>query len=129
VNPLTLLAYPGDSGTTATSFYYEDDGTTFDYEQGAVFKRFCTLSTLPTERILNLSSPEGTYLPTERRVVIEFIDVSHAPLAVFVDGTRIVNPPQGVSGSILWQFDARHRRVSVTMKDQRKAVSVSIRLR
>ena len=48
------------NGREANSFiYYEDDGVSYDYEQGVYYKRVISFN--PIEKSLSLSSVEGSF--------------------------------------------------------------------
>lgn len=83
LDPLTLDLYPGDGTFTL----YEDDGQSFDYEQGG----FCTTSyTIAIEQgrlSLAIGARTGAYTPARRRVVLRVHDLDEAATADHPDAT------------------------------------------
>lgn len=66
LDPLTLDVYPGDGAFTL----YEDDGSTFAYEQG----QFCTTTYQVHhdggQLVLTIGQREGGYVPSTRQIVV-----------------------------------------------------------
>jgi alpha-glucosidase len=67
LNPLTLDVYPGEGEFTL----YEDDGRSFEYEQG----QFCTttyrLSQTKDQLVFEVSTRQGAYIPPKRQLLIK----------------------------------------------------------
>ena len=61
------------NGTSPSSFlYYEDDGATFDYQNGNYYRRLITLD--PVNRTVTLAKAEGTYTSKFTNVLLIFHD-------------------------------------------------------
>jgi alpha-glucosidase len=66
--PLRILIAPA---AKSESFLYEDDGTTLDYRKGASVKRLLRQSSAELMTTIEVSSPEGTYRPAARDLILE----------------------------------------------------------
>lgn len=75
-------------GNTATSFeYYDDDGATYGYEEGAFYKR--QFSFHPNEQQLLLDHPEGNYSPFFHQVKVYFHGFQHLPPSIRVNDEEV----------------------------------------
>lgn len=124
IDPLTLLAFPPDTGIESVSQYYEDDGISYEYAKGVYFRRQFQLSSSRTTA-LRLSPVEGTYVPIGRRVVVHFIGVP-PPASVQIGGrkfdrTDAVVREEGKSG---WTYEPATKTVEVSFPDTRQALQV-----
>jgi alpha-glucosidase len=66
LDPLTLDLYPGDGAFTL----YEDDGHSFQYEQGQFSTTSYTLRQTADRLVFEIGAREGAYVPPARRLVI-----------------------------------------------------------
>ena len=79
--PLTLVIYPGADGSTT---WYEDDGRTFAYRQGAFMR--VTLGWRDAERLLSVRVAEGRMQPPLRRELAVRIAGTAAGMKIQFDG-------------------------------------------
>jgi len=63
VSPLTLIAFPPRAGRESVSQYYEDDGSSFDFEKGKYYRRVFRQTGDGRSRTVTLGAVEGEYLP------------------------------------------------------------------
>jgi alpha-glucosidase len=69
LNPLTLRIFPGNGEFTL----YEDDGLSYDYEQGISCTRTYRLEQTGSTLRLHQSARVGAYIPPERKLILEVI--------------------------------------------------------
>jgi len=129
ISPLTLTAFPPEPGTEYTSPYYEDDGTTFDYERGVYWRRTLRQSGDGETRTLALGPVSGTYEPPPRRVDVRFAAFGAPPHGVTLGGKDV---PRTASlpadpAAVAWSYDTASRTVEVVFPDTRQAIDVVIR--
>jgi alpha-glucosidase len=116
INPLTLRVYPAEPGTSRTSGYYEDDGLSFSYREGAFLRRKFTSRNLPDEAVLSISTAEGAFTPSRRGVVTHFVDFGAGPPSgVTLNGVTVPRSIPGLRspGGIGWDYDRTTRTVVV----------------
>jgi alpha-glucosidase (family GH31 glycosyl hydrolase) len=78
--PLTLQVYPGADGQFAM---YEDDGTSFRYEQGDFIRLDCTWE--DASRTLRVAAADGTKLPAGKRMKVQAMDNGTIQLVTLTD--------------------------------------------
>jgi alpha-glucosidase len=83
--PVTLVVYPGDDGT---STWYEDDGKSFDYRQGAFMK--VTMAWREATRRLTLDLVTGSRMvgPARRQVAVRLAGQKAVKIVTF-EGKRL----------------------------------------
>lgn len=87
VDPLTLDVFPG---TTPSSFaLYEDDGTSFDYEQGSYRRVSYSVVEGAAGATLTASAAEGSYAPPARTLLVRFRRTDQGATAVSLDGVAL----------------------------------------
>ncbi|MGB2957440.1 MAG: DUF5110 domain-containing protein, partial [Bacteroidota bacterium] len=62
--------------------YYEDDGISFKYREGAFFKRTIRHSRSSYETQVQFGQAEGTFIPRERRLVLRIVGAGFSPTRV-----------------------------------------------
>ncbi len=105
-NPLTLTVYPAPS---FSSIYYEDDGLSFEFEKGVCLRRMFEQKRAKDQIVLRLTKSEGSYVPSERSLVVRFVDVPTQPRSVTVSGVALE------SGE--WNYDSSSKILTVKTKD------------
>ena len=129
ISPLTLMAFPPEPGTAYTSPYYEDDGTTFNYEQGAFWRREFRQSQDGDVRMLRIEAARGTYVPPPRRLDVKFLGYPTPPREVTL-GRRPLERAESLPGNppaAGWRYDAATGTVEVAFPDSREAAEVMLR--
>lgn len=109
LDPLTLDLYPGEGVFTL----YEDDGHSFDYEQG----QFCTTSYIlrrtEDRLVLEIGAREGAYIPSKRQLIIKVHDM---------DGQAVQEHPDA-------SYDSAHRLLTLQVDDDGRAKTLNFKLR
>jgi alpha-glucosidase len=73
------------NGKDAYSFvYYEDDGTSYDYQQGAFYKREITFD--PAKSVISLSAVEGSFISKYDKVKLVLHGFNETTIKVNGDG-------------------------------------------
>lgn len=128
ISPLTLNAFPPEPGPEYVSPYYEDDGTSFDFERGAYFRRAFRQSARGEARTLTIDAAEGTYVPPARPIAVRFPGCQKPPLSVRMGGRTLdrIERAQG-GGSAGWRYDAPAKTLVVTFPDSPQAVQIIVR--
>ncbi len=125
IDPLTLTVYPG--GLQTESLYYEDDGLSFAYQDGAYFRRTITQWNAERGVTLVLEAAEGTWRPPRRDLLVQFVDVRTAPARLEVDGKPLqqsgVTPAARHEG---WFYDAGTRMLTVQLPETADARRISV---
>ena len=128
IAPLTLVAFPPEPGKDYASPYYEDDGTTFDYQRGTYWRRTFNQSEEGGIRTLRIGKASGTYTPPPRRLDVRFPGFGATPRHVIV-GTRTLQREASLPGSAdasSWTYDAATGTVEVVFPDVRGATDVVV---
>jgi alpha-glucosidase len=80
------------AGLTNSSFeFYEDDGSSFDYQKNAFAKRLIEYK--PVEKSLKLYSSEGSFKTTYRKVKLVFHGFDTALKSISVNGKSVAIIP------------------------------------
>jgi alpha-glucosidase len=125
INPLTLRTFPAEIGISYDSHYYEDDGTSFRYLEGATLRRTFTTRSLPDRVVLSVSVAEGGYWPMRRGLAVHFVDFgARAPSKVSLNGVTLAQtvPGRRAIDGTGWEFDAQTRTVYVRVLDREQAM-------
>jgi alpha-glucosidase len=125
INPLTFILFPSPFGKGIVSDYYEDDGHTFGYQQGAFYRRTVFQECDRSGTRIRLSAVEGHYLPPRRQVRLELHGITSVPQSVRVDGRTILRSGP-VNQGASWDFDGKLHTVTVSIPDMREEVQVAI---
>lgn len=116
-DPLTLHVYPGSD---ASFTLYEDDGETYDYEQGDAALTKITYH--DKKKKLEISPVQGSYpgLPAERSFVIRFHDYD-CPAEISINGMKL--------DAGAWCYEKAKRQLVVMLDRQSVSTPVSIEMR
>lgn len=125
IDPLTLTVYPAKTGS---ALYYEDDGHTFEYEQGAFFKRTIVQTGKERSTELVIGKTAGTYTPPDRSIVVQFVDMNAEPREVLVDGKKVLKVEASELQSLKegWSFDCEKKVVMVKTSDQKSEIVIEV---
>ncbi len=116
-SPLTLHCYPQGAGAFTL---YEDDGLTYDYEQGHYALTAMTFADHGDHLLLQLSARKGKFQPPARDFVVAIHALPNAPAAVERDGERLrkeklENVLTGAAPG--WAYDGRNQMLHVRLQD------------
>ncbi|MBI3586597.1 MAG: DUF5110 domain-containing protein [Ignavibacteriales bacterium] len=125
IDPLTLTAYPAKTGS---ALYYEDDGHTFEYEQGAFFKRTIVQTTSERSTELVIGKAAGSYTPPDRSIIVQFVDMGAEPREVLIGGKKIskVEASKLRSLKVGWSYDGEKKVVMVKTSEQPSEIVVEV---
>lgn len=120
IDPLTLMVYPLTTNGTVASRYYEDDGRSFDYLKGTVFRRTHTQQRAGNTLAVEIGPVEGTYRPPPRHLVLTFMDVAKEPVAVVLNGTPLSKSDSLATTGLndAWMYNAAARSVTARTDDR-----------
>jgi len=99
LNPLTLHCYPHGAGAFTL---YEDDGLTYDYEQGLFALTAMTLRDDGDDLLLQLGERQGRFQPRPRDFLVAVHALSQLPALVEQDGRHLARQ----SLDRIWKGDA-----------------------
>jgi alpha-glucosidase len=108
LNPLTLDLYPGNGVFTL----YEDDGHSFEYEQGQFCTTTYTLRQTGDRVVFEIAAREGTYVPVKRQLVIKVHAVDEQSVEAYQDAS----------------FDATHRLLTIQFDDNGSAKTIELNM-
>jgi len=126
INPLTFEVYPDGRSSRE---YYEDDGTTLDYRQGAFLRERLSVDAEPHALTLSVSAREGSYTPPARSMEFEVHHQRTRPHSVETDGQALADLAskaaldESPSG---WCYDEENNIVWIKFPDQSAARTVEI---
>ena len=118
--PLSVTVYPA---ARSEASYYEDDGESLDYRQGAFSRRRLVQRQEGTRRIVEGSALEGSWRPSRDLVVR--IRAEREPARVVVDRTPLTRRTAGGGGALGWDF-SEDGFVEVVLKDRPEAFVVAL---
>jgi alpha-glucosidase len=128
IAPLTLNAFPPDSGAESVSPYYEDDGTTFDYARGVYYRRAFHQSAGAQTRTLTIDAASGTYVPPPRSITVRFTGCPTPPRGVQIGARKLDRTGQSQGGGDTgWTYDAPAGTLLLTFPDSRQAIRIIVR--
>ncbi len=126
IDPLTFDLYPAGPSSRQ---YYDDDGISFGYQKGLYYLRKVSVEPRPEGVSIDISSPEGSFRPPKRSLVLRIHLQANPPRTVAVGATQI---PQQASDKALqdatkgWLYDADSRTIRVKFPDEQTASSVVV---
>ena len=125
LDPLTLVAFPGDQ---VTSLYYEDDGISFAYEKGEYMERSIVQKMVSGRREVVLGKAEGTFKPVQRYAIVKMIDVGAKPVSIVKGSSKLTLILQDDLGKKEgWYYDEANHEVLVSFPDSQSEVIISLR--
>ena len=126
INPLTFEVYPDGRSSRE---YYEDDGATFDYQQGVYLRERVSVDVQPHTLTLAVSAREGLYTPPARSMEFKVhcqrtrpkgVEMDGQPLAHLASEAAFDSSPSG------WRYDEENDIVWVKFPDRSAARTVEI---
>jgi alpha-glucosidase len=128
IDPLTLSVYPLLANGSTSRSYYEDDGLSFDYQKGVVLRRTHAQQRIGPLLIIDLSAPEGSYVPPTRSLVVRVVNADKPPVAVHINGI-VAEPLPSIAtpGASGWSYNVATREILVRCTDARSAQRIEIK--
>jgi alpha-glucosidase len=126
IDPLTFDFYPAGPSSRQ---YYDDDGISSGYQKGLYYLQTVSVEPRPEGVSIDISSPEGSFRPPKRSLVLRIHLQANPPRTVAVGATQI---PQQASDKALqdatkgWLYDAESRTIRVKFRDEQTASSVVV---
>jgi alpha-glucosidase len=119
IDPLTLSVYVGQSGREE---FYEDDGLSFEYQEGVFAKRTVQLSKTDGSLVLSIGEVRGTYRFPSRALVVRFVGLEKRPAVVKLSGELLplISPVDVNGGQSGWAYDATTQVISIRVRDLAK---------
>jgi alpha-glucosidase len=108
IDPLTLEIFPSQKSST---LLYEDDGISFDYRNGKYCLRKIEWSSGDAKSELVMDTPEGSYKPEKRNLVVKIFDWKKKPSRVLA-GNKVL-----VMGSTGWETDMTNHTLTIHLTD------------
>lgn len=126
IDPITFTVYPTELQSTRT--YYEDDGISFDYENGKYFKRTLNQWNSAGATTLTVSKAEGAFNPPPRTLVAKFMDVAASPKSVEAGGKAIkqIELKDWTSVKEGWTYDAEKQIVTLKLVGSREEMRIMV---
>jgi alpha-glucosidase len=131
IDPLTFEIYPGGNSSRE---YYEDDGTSFDFESGKFLLEQISVSDQASKLTVSVSPGASGYSPPARSLVLKIHGQPSAPYSVKVDNqtlairsssSTLMDVSEGAvydaDGRIVWiKVPDRHAHLEVTVERERQ---------
>jgi alpha-glucosidase len=128
IDPLTLNIFPA---AESTGTHYEDDGSSYEYEQGTYARTQFRCRQSPQQIILEIGQREGSYVPAPRSYLLRFNAAEKAPRQVQREGRALprISTLAGLRQSTQgWTYDPVKRIVWVKFPDEGRAETISLKL-
>ncbi len=90
-NPLNVLVAPAEK---SESTFYEDDGSTLEYEKHGFMRRSFSLERTKDSLIIRNTSPEGGYRPQARALILESQFTTEPATVQLLTGEKTVSFPR-----------------------------------
>ncbi len=116
-NPFVLTVYPAAS---SSSSYYEDDGISFQYQNGAYLRRSFIQKRNSSEITFTMSKSEGTFVPANRSLSVRLVDIPSYPARVSIEGVVLRNTD--------WSYQAGTRILLIRTKDSTSERTIKVTL-
>ena len=118
IDPLTFTIFPVK--LTSSTSYYEDDGLSFEYQNGVSLLRTISQWNSSTATTITLSRTVGDYVPKRRRLALKIVRVDAKPKNVefqnsslpFKDTAALNDSTRG------WSYDQKTRIVWILVEDR-----------
>ena len=123
---VVLSSFPGGTGGCIV---YDDDGITYDYEQGVFSTDTITHDRNAQRALISIGVRFGSYAVPQRDWLAEFNWVSVKPDSVQLDGThmgKLTLDSLRTFGSKGWAFDSSAKKCFVKFPDDSKAHTLAV---
>ncbi|MGA9119363.1 MAG: glycoside hydrolase family 31 protein [Bacteroidota bacterium] len=126
IDPLTFIVFPGASGKNVVSKYYEDDGHSFAFQEGAYLRRTILQVSDSAQTRITLAAVGGRYVPPRRQLKIEVHGIPAPPTGVLVNGKATPQKEKGQPGTSGWEYDSLRKEVSIDLPDSREEIQIAV---
>jgi alpha-glucosidase len=126
INPLTFEVYPEGNSTRE---YYEDDGVSFDFRQGAYLREQISVSQSQASLTIQTSARQGSYHPPERALMLKLHAQHLQPRAVTLNGQTLdvcSSLPALKSVAQGWHYDPEADIVWIKFPDRDAATTIEV---
>ncbi|MEX1140358.1 MAG: glycoside hydrolase family 31 protein [Bacteroidota bacterium] len=132
VDPLMFTVYPA-AGSLST--YYEDDGTSHDFEKGRYRQRTIRQELTGAGNTVIFSEVEGDFQPVSRNIVVRIVSSRETgtqaikrPTVVRVGPEKLkrISPPNAGASSRGWWFDESSGMTNIMVKDQKGEIRIAV---
>ncbi|MDZ7268503.1 MAG: DUF5110 domain-containing protein [candidate division KSB1 bacterium] len=125
-NPLTLHCYPDGAGSFTL---YDDDGMTYEYEQGRYAVTAMTFADHGDHLLLRLAARQGGYQPPVRDFLVAIHALPATPAAVVHDGRRVQQEKLDrvrAGTTTGWAYDGHKQLLYVRLSDNGELQSLRV---
>ncbi len=123
-DPLTFEIFPSSE---AQGSCYEDDGISFDYQQGIYWTADVKVSVNRQVTTIEMSAARGDYHPSKRSVVFALNGVEQKPKAILVGNAHVPEVSSLSNATEGWLYDQELQRVSIKLPDSQTSLALSVR--
>ncbi len=126
INPLTFAIYPDGNSSRE---YYEDDGSSFNYQHGDYLLERISVSQGSSSLTIAISARQGSYQPATRALALEIHGQREAPSSLTLNAQPLgrENSSQALQEADRgWSYDAFKNIVSVKFPDTGEPVTVQL---
>jgi alpha-glucosidase len=114
-NPVALTVYPA---ALSSSSSYEDDGTSFAYENGVYSRREFVQRADAGGISFTISKSQGSFVPPPRSLAIRFVDMQARP-------SRVSLNEKELNGSE-WSYDSTSRILQIKTNDSTSELRIRV---
>ncbi|QST00336.1 DUF5110 domain-containing protein [Pontibacillus sp. ALD_SL1] len=124
----TLRIYPYQSGDLSTYTLYEDDGSTYKYEEGTFATTEITAKKQGGNTVISIGKRQGSYegMPENRTYTIE-LPVQGSPDQIEVNGKKLESEGVGKSNSFVYDEDQKTIRIQTKVKHKDGEVTIKVK--
>lgn len=140
IDPLTFEVYPSgpfgaaDAEGSSSRDYYEDDGISFDFQQGVSLEQKVSMDASRDTLEIHMTARQGSYAPPPRKLLFKIHAERQEPSSVAADGQTLERKTSMDAldkTSSGWTYDEDGNVVSVKIPDssQRTAIRLAFAAR
>jgi alpha-glucosidase len=129
-NPVIWEVYPKER---ASGSIYEDDGESFNYQQGKYSLRGISMQRSEDRLTFVIAPPEGSFATAERSIIIKINAVTAKPGNVSYDGDDLKEVENGTDfagttdKSKMWSYDINSKVVWIKIDDARREQKIVVK--
>ncbi|WP_052158716.1 TIM-barrel domain-containing protein [Halobacillus sp. BBL2006] len=118
-NLITLRIYPYQSGGLSTYTLYEDDGSTYKYEEGTFATTEITAEKQKDETLVTIGKRQGSYEGmVEKRTYTVELPFEESPKWIKVNGEKLesVKESDGIAKNNSFEYDEKQKTIQIKTK-------------